>query len=342
VEVVMGFFNECTYILRKSNKDMILVKPENGLIYNYIKNSETCTISEKLTNLNIDFSNYHFDIDSNDNVYGIFIDNNINILRLNGNGSRFSILHRINYDYKNFNITFPYIKCVDNHIHIIYYLTHRELPTTILFHHYNDGFNWIENKIDFINLPILDNFIVSFTNNVPTIFYFKEYNEFPQVYSSIFSLNSLSWNSPIKITSSNKNKIYLSVLEDKLNFYHIAYCENHENKYCIKYINGYLNNSCFEEILNKYITTPSIYLFPSIVKSKSDIFISYVYENILYTCSSNDLGSTWSNFVEDEYSINDKFIRAYLKSNYSDDLSYKSSCLFITKNPFGILGNYDK
>ncbi|MGL5641610.1 MAG: hypothetical protein ACRDDM_05035, partial [Paraclostridium sp.] len=114
----MGFFNECSYMLRKTNKDMILVKAENGLNYNYIKDSETCTISEKLTHLNIDFSNYHFDIDSNDNIYCIFVDNNINILKLNSNGSKFSLLHKINYDYENFTITFPYIKYINNQIHI--------------------------------------------------------------------------------------------------------------------------------------------------------------------------------------------------------------------------------
>ena len=338
----MGFFNECAYILRKSNKDMVVIKPENGLIYNYFKNSESCTMSENITHLNIDFSNYYFDIDYNDNIYGIFTDNDINILKLNKDGNKFSFLHKIHYDYKNFNINFPYIKYIDGTIHILYYLTNKELPTTILFHHYNDGCKWIENKLDFINLPILDNFIVSFNNNVPTVFYFKEQNEFPQIYSSTFNVGNLNWSSPIQITNSNKNKIYLSILKDQLNFYHISYCENHENKYCVKYINGYLNNNCFEEILNKYITTPSVYLFPSIVKYDCNIFISYVHDNRLYTCSSKDLGATWGDYIEDDYSINDKFIRAYFKSNYSSDLSYKSSCLFITKSPFGILGNFNK
>ena len=105
----MGFFNECAYILRKSNKDMVIVKPENGLLYNYFKNSDSCTMSENITHLNIDFSNYHFDIDSNDNIYGIFTDNDINILKLNKDSNKFSFLHKIHYDFKNFSITFPYI-----------------------------------------------------------------------------------------------------------------------------------------------------------------------------------------------------------------------------------------
>lgn len=33
----MGFFNECSYVIRKSNKDMILIKSENGLRYNILK-----------------------------------------------------------------------------------------------------------------------------------------------------------------------------------------------------------------------------------------------------------------------------------------------------------------
>lgn len=336
----MGFFNECTYILRKTNKDMILVKSEDKLTYSYFKNSDSCTFSENLTLFPIDFSNYHFDIDANDVAYGIFVDSSINILKFNNNNNKFSLIHKISYDNKNFAINFPYIKYVNDQIHIIYYLTSRNHPTTILFHHYNDGYKWIENKIDFINLPLLDNFVVCFNNSIANIFYFKESKDFPQIYTSSFCLNSLSWNKPLQITNSYTNKIYLSILKDKLNFYHLAFCDKSDGKYFIRYLNGYLNNNNFEEMINTTINTPSIYLFPSIVKYNSDIFISYVNENILYTRSSKDLGETWSDSIEDYNSINDKFIRGYLRSNYCNDLDYTSSCLFISKNPFGILGNF--
>jgi hypothetical protein len=76
----MGFFNECAYVVRKSNKDMILIKSEDGLSYKYFKNSDLFTHSENITIIPIDFSNYYFDIDLNDNAYGIFVDSKINIL----------------------------------------------------------------------------------------------------------------------------------------------------------------------------------------------------------------------------------------------------------------------
>ena len=336
----MGFFNECSYIIRKSNKDMIYIKSKNKLNYKYLKNSDSIVYSENITLFPIDFSNYYFDIDTNDNVYGIFLDSKINILKLNNGSNRFLPIHTIDYDFKNYTITFPYIKFIDNKIHILYYLTHKDYPTTILFHHYNNGNEWVENKVDFINLPLLDNFIVYFNENTPTVFYFKEKNEFPQVYCSTFNLNSVNWNNPICMTDSLENKIYLSVLKDKLNFYHITFCESYDSKYRIKYLNGYLNNNEFNENINKFITDESLYLYPSLLKYNSSIFISYVYKNILYTCYSDDLGCNWSESYEDEFSINDKFIRAYFKSNYIPDKDYVSSNVFISKDPFGILGKF--
>ena len=41
-----------------------------------------------------------------------------------------------------------------------------------------------------------------------------------------------------------------------------------------------------------------------------------------------------------KYSINDKFIRACFKSNYLPDKDYISTNVFVSKDPFGILGNF--
>lgn len=338
----MGFFNECSYVLRKSNKDMIIINGENNLVCNFFKNSDLCILKENIMNMPLDYSKYYFDIDSNDNIYGIYIDNYINILKLNNNTTRFKPLHTVDYDFINFDITFPYIKLIDSEIHIIYYLTNKSNPTTILFHHYYNGSTWIENKIDFINLPILDNFIVYFNNNTPTIFYLKDHNEFSQICSSTFNTNSSTWDNSILITHSNSNKIYLYVLKDKLNFYHFSYCESIEGKYSIKYLNGYLKNNYFEELTNKILNTPYLYLFPSLLEYKNVIYIFYIEDNKLYTCYTKDLGVNWSEPLEDCYSINEKFIRSYFKSKYEYDLSYNTNILFTCKNPFSILGNFEQ
>ncbi|MCU9809241.1 hypothetical protein LEQ06_14360 [Paraclostridium sp. AKS46] len=55
----MGFFNECSYVIRKSNKDMILIKSENILSYKYFKNSDSMIHSENMTLVPIDFSSYY-------------------------------------------------------------------------------------------------------------------------------------------------------------------------------------------------------------------------------------------------------------------------------------------
>ncbi|GAA0105254.1 hypothetical protein UT300013_18780 [Paraclostridium sordellii] len=336
----MGFFNECSYVLRKHNKDMIFINTKNNLYFNYMENSDRLLASKKITSTT-DFSKYYFDIDALDTVYGIFIDKNINIVQFDKDLNEFSTIHKINYDYKNFNINFPYIKYIDNQIHILYYLSNNQHPTTILFHHYNNGEKWFENKIDFINLPLIDNYIISIDNLVPSVFYFKEDEDFPQVYTSTFNLSQLTWSKPVKITNSYSNKIYLSVLKDKLNFYHLSFCESFQNKYKINYINGYLNTNNFNTIINNSMTEPSLFLYPSLVKSDSKLYLSYVEQNRLYTKTSDDLGNTWSNCIEDPYSINEKFIRCYLKSNYRDDLDYNCSSLFATKNPFSILGYFE-
>ena len=36
----MGFFNECSYVLRKHNKDMIFINTKNNLYFNYMENSD--------------------------------------------------------------------------------------------------------------------------------------------------------------------------------------------------------------------------------------------------------------------------------------------------------------
>ncbi len=338
----MGFFNECSYVLRKSNKDMIIINVENNLIYNYFKNSDLCILKENIINKPLDYSKYYFDIDLNDNIYGIYIDNCINILKLSNNTTKFKSINTISYDFINFDITFPYIKFIDNEIHIIYYLTSQSNPTTILFHHYYNGCKWVENKIDFINLPILDNFIVKFNNNTPTIFYIKDNNDFSQICSSTFNTNSCIWDNRILITNSNSSKIYLSVLKDKLNFYHFSYCESIEGKYSIKYLNGYLKNNFFEKLTNKFLNTPHVYLFPSLLEYKNVIHIFYIKDNKLYTYNTKDLGINWSHPLEDYYSINEKFIRSYFKSNYKLDLKYNTNSLFTCKTPFSILGNFEQ
>lgn len=334
----MGFFNECAYILRKSNKDMMVIKAYDGLKYNYFKNSEENLLCNTLTNNKLCFSNYYFDIDSSDIIYGIFNDKTLNIVNFNDSLKKYFIVNKIEYDYKNFSIDFPYIKFIDDDIHILYYLTSKTSSTTILFHHYRHNNTWFENKIDFINIPVIDNFTVFFNNNTPIIFYIGYINGFTQVLTSSFNLSTCTWSKPFKITSTDTNKIYLSVIRDHLNFYHISFSETLESRYCIKYINGYLYSNTFDLCTDQTITSSGEYTFPSLIKYNDSLYLMWVTNKILYTSISSDLGISWSDSSEDDFSMSNKFIRCFIKSNYSLDLEYNCSSLFIADSDISILG----
>lgn len=338
----MSFFNECYYILRNSNKDMLVINSNNGIVYDYLTKSEVSSSSNSLTNSQIDFTNYYFDIDFEDTIYGIFNDTSINIVKFNNFNNRFYCLNKIEYDYKNFNIDFPYIHFVGDDIHISYYLTSKSSTTTVLFHHYRHDNKWTESKIDFINTPVLDNFIVFFNQDTPTIFYLKDYNGFPQIFTSTFNISMSNWSTPLQITDSSTSKIYLSVIKDYLNFYHITFSESNENGYSVKYINGYLNSNSFEITLSKYITYPSDCVFPTLIKHGKTIYLMWVEHKLLYTSFSKDLGLSWNEFIQDEFGMTSKFIRSYFKSNYANDFDYNCNTLFISKDDISILGFFNK
>lgn len=334
----MGFFNEYEYVLRKSNKDMMVIKPYNGLMYNYFRNSEENLLCSSITNSPLTFSNYYFDIDKNDIIYGIYNDKNLNIVSFNDTLKKFSIINQIEYDYQNFSIDFPYIKFIDDDIHILYYLTNKASSSTILFHHYRHNDIWFENKIDFINIPFIDSFTVFFNNNTPIIFYIGDTNGTTQIFTSSFNISTCLWSKPFQITSDSTNKIYLSVIRDSLNFYHITFSETLENSYCVRYLNGYLNSDTFDICSSNIVTDAGEYVFPNIIKFGNLLYLMWVNNKILYTSISNNLGLFWNDGIEDTFSMSNKFNRCCIKSNYPLDLEYNSSSLFISDKDISILG----
>lgn len=216
----------------------------------------------------------------------------------------------IKYDYKNFIIKFPYTKHISNIKHTIYYSINKSIPLLAnLIHIYEDDNIFIKNTIDFIDFNILSNFVVTYSNSKPIIFYFKLVDKFEELFVSFFNLNSYSWSSPIQITKSNKNKIYLSVLQDENNKYHIAFSENHNNKYYCKYINLSLENNVLKINQESIISKDVMCLFPSIIKKNSTLYIQWVEYFDLYLCKSDDFGMNWSKPIIDKSISNEPFIR---------------------------------
>ena len=216
----------------------------------------------------------------------------------------------IKYDYKNFIIKFPYTKHISNIKHTIYYSINKNIPLLAnLIHIYEDDNIFIKNTIDFIDFNILSNFVVMYSNSKPIIFYFKLVDKFEELFVSFFNLNSYSWSNPIQVTKSNKNKIYLSVLQDENNKYHIAFSENHNNKYYCKYINLSLENNVLKINQESIISKDVMCLFPSIIKKNSTLYIQWVEYFDLYLCKSDDFGMNWSKPIIDKSISNEPFIR---------------------------------
>lgn len=336
----MSFINKCSTIIRRSSKDMFFIHLDKDIQYNYYNNKNELVFSKNLIqNNSIDFTNCFFNLDKFDNIYGIYNDGSLKMLTSLNNSSSFTQKEILRYDSKKFNICFPYINVINNDIHILYYVYNLNSSNTCaLFHHLKHNGTWIENKIDFISHIVLDNFIVLWNHDSPLVFYFNLVNGIEEIFLSRFNPTTLTWSSPIQITNSGKNKIYLNVLKDSMNFYHITFCENLENGYAVKYLNGYLNDNSFDVDVSNYITGPSTCMYPSFLKKDSILYLMWINYGKLNTTCSKDLGRNWSEHEIDEYSIEDEFIRANFFSNYISDVSYNVNTVFTSIDDIGILG----
>lgn len=336
----MSFINNCSTIIRRSNKEMFYIHYDNGILFNYYNNNGEFVESTKLKNNRfVDFTNAYFTLDKYDNVYGIYNGNGLKMVDIPKYSNKINERPILNYDVDKFNILFPYIHTIDDSIHIIYHVFNNNSPnSSALLHHYRHNGVWTESKIDFVNQIIADNFAVIWVSDSPVIFYFNLVNGYEELFFSRFNSSTVTWSSPVQITNSKKNKLYLSVLKDNMNFYHITFCENGGNGYAVKYINGYLSENSMDIDTSTYVTGPSTCMYPSFIKEKSKLYIMWVNYGKLHTSFSNNLGKEWSEHNIDDSSIEDDFVRANFYSNYSSDSVYNVSSVFSTRDDVGILG----
>ncbi len=335
----MGFINTQSTIIRKSSKNIFNIYNDRCLKFDLFDGKNNFISSISLDKYkNIDFTNSYFSLDKDDSIYGIYKDNALKILELDSNNEIYTN-DVLLYDANKFDIMYPYIKMINGSIHILYYVFNKNNSNTcaLVHHFYRDGV-WKENKIDFIQHNILDKFTVAFKNNSLVVFYLNLVNGFEEVFFSKFDMDKLKWSTPNQITNSNKSKIYLSVLEDDTNFYHIAFCENLNNGLRVKYINGHLDRNTFNINTSNYITGPSVCMYPNILRHDNSIYIMWVNFNKLYTSVSTDLGKTWSDHSIDEYSMEEGFCISNFISNYLGDKSYNSTAVFSIYKNIDILG----
>lgn len=336
----MSFINKGSTIIRRSNKELFKFTIDNNIKIDYYDTNNNLLSSNTVAGLKgMNFTNCYFSLCNNDDIYGVYNQNGIKMLHIPKGYSIPTKKDLFNYDYNKFNIIFPYINVVNNDIHIIYFVyNNNSTNTCALFHNYNHNGIWIENKIDFISHIVLDNFSVLWVQNSPIVFYFNLVNGCEEVFFSRFNYSTLTWSSPCQITNSHKNKLYLSVLKDNMNFYHLTFCENIDNGYAVKYMNGYLSENKFDINTSNYVSGPSTCIYPTLVKHNSYLNLMWVNYNKLYTACSDNLGKTWSEHEIDDNSLDEDFCKSKFISNYSNDLSYNTSSVFSINNEISIIG----
>ncbi|MFI3209668.1 MAG: hypothetical protein R3Y64_01240 [Peptostreptococcaceae bacterium] len=334
----MSFINNFSTIIRKSNEEIIHIYEDGKLHLNFFDENNYMTNNKILDHLNqVDSSYCHFSLIKDDTVYGIFKDEALKMIEIDENKiSTKTILSYNNYKY---DILYPYINLINNEIHIFYYVFDNKSNTNcmLIHHHYKNDY-WRETRIDKVSLKVINNYEVVVLNEGPMVFYMSTVNSVEEIFCSKFNYNTLRWSKPQQITSSGKNKIYLSVLEDN-NVFHITFCENENSCYSVKYINGRLDaKENFNLDISSFVSPPSACIYPSILKEEDTISILWVDFNKIYKAVSNDFGRTFGEITVDDFSANENFSMSKFLSNSSKDMSYKSSNVFSLYKDISILG----
>ena len=321
-------FNDTNILIKKSDESLIEFNLDSGIKYKIINKGLKHIYREEFTNRNFSFVDIYIDIDNDDKIYGVLNDKLGKICSLSiEDGFKLDTIFK--YDYKYFYIKFCYIKKFLKEKHLIYYSINKDNPlmcTLIHMHICEDKV--IKNKIDCISYNILSNFEVIWTDKVPTIFYFKVVEGNEELFISRYNNETYKWSNPLKITKSKELKIYLSVLVDKYNNYHVAFAENNKGKYYCKYIKLKLSKNDFEILNLQTIKTNVMCLFPHLINYEEKIKIQWGEYSCIYECKSTDLGNTWGEIKTYENDSNCMLRRYIYKSNYKEDKIYNFSTIF--------------
>lgn len=336
----MAFMRKFHTILQKSNSDICKIDCEDGInLSNYDINFNLIS-QKKLLNGNFSFLDYWFDISLNDNIYGIVNDKNGLLYSFNTKNNYIIKNKLLKYNHESKFIKFVYIKNISNCTHIIYYSFNISTPYKgTLVHHYKQNHTWHTTIIDEITYNVLTNFVVTYDdNNIPTIFYYNLINGYEEVYFSRFINDSFSWSTPIQITHSKKSKIYLSVIRDSKNVYHIVFSENTYSKYYCTYINGKIDDNSFNAINSSVLSDSVACIFPIVFEFNNSIFVNWIEYQTLYTILSKNSGQTWSkvNILINSYDT--PFVCCCYHNNLEYESIFNYFVLYMNENSTNILG----
>lgn len=327
----MPFIDKTSILIEDSiNQNLSLFELKDNVIYTNMNSNLNVINSNVLIDGQYSFIDIWLDIDNNENIYGILNDKKgrLENLIINHNELKKDII--IKYDYKNFWIKFTYKKDFQDENHIVYYSINKRNPYyAYLIHIYKSCNKIKKTRIDFIRYNILSNFVITYKDNIPTIFYFKIVDYVEELFMSTFDINNYTWSQPIQITDSKKSKIYLSAIKDNNDNYHIVFAENNNNKYFCKYIGYNIINDNFSISTEKYISKHSMCTFPNLILNNSELYIQWVEYFDLYSSKSYDYGKSWSD-PKLNSSVSDlNFQRYEFRSNNNP---YNTNTVYALKN----------
>lgn len=336
----MTFMRKFDTIIQQSNKKISKITSDNGLtLYNYDQNYKLTNYKNILSG-EFSFLDYWFDIDENDNIYGLVHDKKDYLIYYSIRDNFIVKTKLLKYNSNTDFLKFVYIKKIDKCINIFYYCLDKSNPTnTRLLHRYNKNNKWKTFIIDSFSYNVLTNYVVTYDKNFnPTIFYFKLHEGFEELFTSTFNSDSSSWSNPIQLTNSQKPKIYLSVIYDSEEKYHIVFSENNFNNYYCIYIHGYIKNNNFYIIYNWLLENTVACTFPNILQSNDVIYAQWIEYHNLFIKYSKDYGRTWTNamFAKDSSTLPFSCCNYHSNLKNQDILNY--FVLYLVENSTKILG----
>ncbi len=336
----MTFMRKFNTLLRKYRNKIYIIDSDDGINMSIYDTDFNNTLSKKIENGNFSFIDYWFDITSSNDIYGIINDkiNSLIYVRITDRLIAKSTL--LKYDPETIFIKFVTIKKSGQSTHVFYYeLDKLNAYSGKLINHYNDGNEWLRIEIDSFSYNVLTNFVVTYDKDFsPSIFYYKLTNGFEELYVSTFDSQSRSWSNPCRVTDSKKTKIYLSVIRDSKNSYHIIFSENNLNKYYCTYINGYIDDNVFITKMNKKLSDTVACTFPNIIEADNKIYANWIEYHNLYACSSTNYGLTWNNVTVSPVSSSTPFVCCNYHSNNNKYTPFNYFTLFMAENSDKILG----
>ncbi|MDD6770057.1 MAG: hypothetical protein SPJ62_12310 [Inconstantimicrobium porci] len=336
----MSFSRNFITLIKNRNNDIFEINNQNGLIISRYGNKNKLIYSKKIFDGHFTFIDYWFEIDNNDNIYGIVNDKKGSLIYILIKDRIIVKKRLLNFNTIQISIKYVSIKIINNSINIFYYCSEKSSPHKCNLIHYHKNTNgWRKNIIDLVSYNTLTNYVTLYNSSKNmSILYYKLCNNHEELFLSLFNKESLRWEKPIQLTNSRHDKIYLSALIDKKNNYHILFSEKDLYKYQCSYIQGYIDNNHFTILHYNTLGDATACSFPTILEQNSRISAQWSEYNNLYFCISDDSGDTWGPVLINPKIYISTFTCCNYKTNPNRDNEINSYSVFVDLDTFKILG----